>query len=76
MFFEGFLQTKAILGRYWRNLNRSKYSRLLSPQGPQYELGCSNAIIQKVLDYETTTSDLQETMTQTPGVGETEGGGT
>jgi hypothetical protein len=36
-------------------------------------LGCSNAIIQKVLDYETTTTDLQKTMTETPAVGETEG---
>ncbi|KAF8507058.1 hypothetical protein F5888DRAFT_1936375 [Russula emetica] len=32
----------------------------------------NNAIIQKVLDYETTTSDLQKTMTQPPAVGETE----
>jgi hypothetical protein len=51
------------------------YSRSLSPQGPPYELGCSNAIIQKVLDYETTTGDLQETMTQAPVVDETEGSG-
>jgi hypothetical protein len=36
----------------------------------------NNAIIQKVLDYETTTTDLQETMTQPPAVGETEGSGT
>ena len=76
LFFEEFLQMKAILGRYWRNLNKSKYFRSLYPQDLQYELGCSNAIIQKVLDYETTTSELQETMTQTPAVGETEGRGT
>ena len=47
--FEGFLQTKAILGQCYRSLNKSKYSRSLSPQGPLMNLDAATPLSRKYL---------------------------
>jgi hypothetical protein len=45
---------KGILERYWHSSNKSKHAGPFTR--PRTEPRCSNAIIQKVLDYETTTA--------------------